>query len=166
MERAKPKNETEKKRKTKTKAEKEVLRRLIEQLELHHLPKQFYEDVLGLLRMFQYEISEKDAFALCMSILKIKQEVLNYCNITAIPKESLVKFSEMVCGDFLYTKLNSGTLSIDAVSSAGAITALSEGDIKVEFGETISASEQLSGLLQKMISMEGGDFSCYRRLVW
>lgn len=148
------------------KKEEEIILFLADKLEAHALPISFYEMVMIRLVNMSYKLSKKDRFALCISVLKMKENALNYCNITAIPKELYQKVAEMVCGDFLWTKFSSGTLDMDSIDFSGAITSLTEGDVKVSFGETSSDSDKFSALLQSMMSMEGGGLSSYRKLKW
>lgn len=148
------------------KVEKDVIKKLESQLELHDLTHEFYKNMIGILKNFKYKISEKDCFPLCISIMKVKQNILNYCNITAIPVESLVKFSEMVCGDFLFQKYCVGQLKVDDLDLSNVITSLSEGDVKVTFDSNASDSVKLEILLKNMIAMESGDFDCYKKLRW
>ncbi len=139
---------------------------LADKLELHGFPLSFYEMLIARIVNTGYVLTKKEEFALCLSVLKMKEAVLNYCNTKEVPKEVYQKFADMICGDFLYTKQQTGSLTLGDLDFSGAITSLAEGDVKVTFAENSSDSDKLSAWLQSMMSWKSGGLSCYRKLRW
>lgn len=138
-------------------------------LNTHDIPVEFYKMVVNILRDFKYKLSNKDEFALAMSILRVKERVLSYCNINILPYNILPKVAVMACGDFMFLKKRLGVLEIgelDFSSGSNNITSLTEGDLKVSFDVSLSESSNFDKLLNSMINLESGEFDCYRRLKW
>lgn len=140
---------------------------LQDRLETHELPTELYIMIYNIFISFGYKITEKDTFQICITVLKIKEKILSYCNTEIIPEGYLPKMATMICGDFLIQKRQSGNLDLkDLDFSDEGIATLKEGDLSITFDVDVSDYAKFDKLLDVMASIEDGDLLCYRKLKW
>lgn len=130
------------------------------------LTESFYEAVLKRLISLGYVPKEYDAWMLCFSIQKVENHIKNSCNTTSIPDGLFNVAVDMVCGEFLFAKKQTGTLELDEIDLTGAIKSIFEGDTTVQFVEGSSDEERFNSLLNYLLHKGDGDFVCYRKLKW
>ena len=130
------------------------------------LSESFYEAVLNRLVSFGYDLKEDDSFAVCFAIQKIENNIKNSCNTTDIPDGLFHVAVDMVCGEFLFTKKQTGKLELADLDLNGAITQIHEGDVTVQFASGSSDEEKFNSFLNYLLHNGEGDFVCYRQLKW
>lgn len=97
----------------------------------------------------------------------VTERVLNETNQTTIPEGLEYLAAEMVVGEYLNLKKNSGQL--DGFDADAAIKQIQEGDTNIVFalGAGSSTPEQrLDNLIAYLISGRTHEFIRFRRLVW
>lgn len=129
------------------------------------LSESFYEDILKRLVSFGYILKEDDAWLVCFAIQKIENHINNYCNITSIPNGLKNVAIDMICGEFLFNKKQTGQLNISNLDFDGAFTSIKEGDVQVNFGSS-SDEDKFNKMLNYLMHNGESDFICYRKIKW
>lgn len=124
------------------------------------------ECVLKRLESFGYNISEDDIWPLSYSIRTVENRIKNYCNTSSIPEGLFYVIVDMVCGDFLYTKKQTGQLELDNLELDTAISQISEGDTSVKFVDGLSNDDKLNNFIDTLKNPKEGDLICYRKVKW
>lgn len=89
------------------------------------------DDVINRLKQLGYTVTESDYDQIDFELEKIINYVMNYCNITVIPKILNKRIVDRVCADFLYNKKNSG--SLEGFNYETVIKSIKEGDTTVTY---------------------------------
>ena len=126
----------------------------------------FFEAVLKRLVSFGYDPKEDDSWMICFSAQKVENHIKNSCNIGEVPVGLFNVAVDMVCGEFLFTKKQTGKLELADLDLNGAITQIHEGDITVQFAGGSSDESKFESLLNFLLHHGEGDFVCYRKLKW
>lgn len=101
-----------------------------------------------------------DDFLITFILEKVSYEIKNNCNTSTIPQALEHTFIDMVCGEFLLIKKQSGKLlDFDAM-----VQQISTGDTSVSFDMSQSPEHRLDLLISFLMTRR--DFSCYRKLKW
>lgn len=123
----------------------------------------FYTDLLKRLESIGYVATESDAWMLSFSIQKVENDIKAECNTASIPDGLYFIAIDMICGEFLYSKKQSGNLAGFEVEQA--IKAVQIGDTNVQFGTSDSSSH--FDMLITFLRMNGrGEFASYRKIRW
>ena len=130
------------------------------------LSESFFESVLKRLVSFGYELKEDDSFVICFAMQKVENHIKNSCNTESVPNGLLTVAVDMVCGEFLFTKKQTGKLELADLDLNGAITSIKEGDVTVQFASGSSDQDKFDSLLNYLLHHGEGDFVCYRKLRW
>ena len=130
------------------------------------LSESFFEAVLKRLVSFGYVPKESDGWVISFATLKVENHIKNSCNTTDIPDGLIHTAVDMVCGEFLFTKKQTGKLELADLDLNGAITSISEGDISISFDADSSDEDKFNSLLNYLLHEGEGDFVCYRKLKW
>lgn len=145
---------------------KKVLANIITIMTNTSLSEQFYEAVLKRLVSFGYSLKEDDGWVICFAMQKVENHIKNSCNTTNVPDGLFNVAVDMVCGEFLFTKKQTGKLELEDIDLTGAITSIKEGDTQVNFGDGTSDEEKFNSFLNYLLHHGEGDFVCYRKLKW
>ena len=129
------------------------------------LSESFYEAVLKRLVSFGYTLKEDDSWLICFAIQKVENHIKNSCNTTDVPDGLFNVAVDMVCGEFLFTKKQTGQLEIADLDFDGAFTSIKEGDTQVNFGGS-SDEEKFDQMVNYLLHHGEGDFVCYRKIRW
>lgn len=130
------------------------------------LDSTFYEMVLKRLESLSYVIKQDDAWMIAFSIQKVENTIKNSCNTASIPNELYHVAVNMICGEFLNSKKQTGTLT--EFDLEVAVKQVQSGDTNVTFAVEKSASveQRLDALFSYLITNGRGEFACYRRIKW
>ena len=126
----------------------------------------FFNAVLQRLVSLGYSLKEHDDWILCFAMQNVENRIKNSCNITSIPEGLFNVAVDMVCGEFLSTKKQTGQLDIGNLNLDGVITSISEGDTSIQFAQGASDEERFNQLLNHLIHKGEGEFVCYRKIKW
>lgn len=113
------------------------------------------------------EVSDEDELLLGFIVDKITNKIISECNVNEIPAPLHPVWLDMVCGEFLFAKKQSGKLEeydFEAVEKQ-----IQEGDTSITFaiGEGDMTPEQrLDSLIAHLMNSGNGQFAAYRRLKW
>ncbi|MBS5822411.1 MAG: hypothetical protein KID00_00890 [Clostridium argentinense] len=131
------------------------------------LTEQFFTDVLLRLESLGYIIKVDDGWVISFSIQKIENTIKNECNVTLIPDGLYHTAIDMICGEVLFAKKQSGKL--EGFNLDAALKSVQAGDTTVTyaFGAGSKTPEQrLDDLLSYLLTNGRGEFACYRRIKW
>jgi hypothetical protein len=143
-----------------------ILTNILNVLRNTNLSEPFYEAVLNRLISFGYELKEDDCWILCFTMQKVENHILSSCNITSIPDGLFNSAVDMVCGEFLFGKNQTGQLDIATLDLSCVIQQISEGDTTVTFGDGTSDQEKFNYIINHLMTKGEGDFVCFRKLNW
>lgn len=115
------------------------------------------------LQMLGYEHDASEDCVLEYLIDKTAQTIKHTCNIAEIPQCLDYVWCDMVCGEFLNTKLTLGKLTSIQVNQIA--TKIKEGDTEVTFAAGTDPQKQLTSFFKKMAN-GNGQLIKHRRLVW
>ena len=130
------------------------------------LTERFFENVLKRLLSFGCELTEDDAYSVSFCSLKIENHIKNSCNVTSLPDGLLNVAVDMVCGEFLFAKKQTGKLTLDDLDLDGAISSIHEGDTTVQFTAGQSDEEKFNTMVNYLLHGGEGELVCYRRIKW
>lgn len=130
------------------------------------LSEDFYKTLLKRLVTFGYELQEDDSWILCFTAQKTENHIKTVCNTSSLPNELFYKAVDMVCGEFLFAKKQTGNLELANIDIDGAIKQISEGDVSISFVDGSSDEDKLNAFLNSLLRIEEGDLICYRKLKW
>lgn len=128
------------------------------------LSESFFESVLKRLDSFGYIVKDTDSWSLCFAIQKTENHIKNSCNTTEVPEGLFNVAVDMVCGEFLLAKNQTGNLDIAGLDLDGAVTSIKEGDVQINFDSASSDEDKFNTLVN--ILMNEGDLICYRKIKW
>ena len=131
------------------------------------LTEQFYTDVLLRLGSLGYVIKESDDWMISFGIQKVESNIKNECNVTLIPDGLYKTAVDMICGEFLFTKKQSGKL--EGFNLDAALKSVQAGDTTVTFAVgsgSMTPEQRLDSLLSHLMSNGRGEFACYRKIKW
>ena len=143
-----------------------ILASILPIIENTSLSESFGLAVLKRLVSFGYYPKEDDSWMVCFAMQKVENHIKSSCNVASVPDGLFNVAVDMVCGEFLLAKKQTGKLSIADLDLNGAITSIKEGDIQVNFGSGSSDVEKFDQFLNYLIHHGEGDFVCYRKLSW
>lgn len=129
-------------------------------------PESFFEAVLVRLVSLGYDLKETDGVELGFTIQKLENHIKNSCNTIYVPEGLFNASIDVACGEFLFTKKQTGRLEINNLDLTGVITSIKEGDTSVNFASGTSEDEKLTLFINLLMHSMDGDLVCYRRLQW
>lgn len=109
---------------------------------------------------------ETDAFALELTLEKVKGRICHACNLPEIPAGCMdAEIIDAVCGEFLSGKKATGALT--EIETDAIVKAITEGDTKVEFATgTTGEADTFSSYMKKLTTIDPAAIAAHRRLVW
>ena len=144
---------------------KKVLANILTVMTKTSLSESFSEAVLKRLVSFGYTLKDDDSWLICFAMQKVENHIKNSCNTTDVPDGLFNVAVDMVCGEFLFTKKQTGQLEIADLDFDGAFTSIKEGDTQVNFGGS-SDEEKFDQMVNYLLHHGEGDFVCYRKIRW
>lgn len=114
------------------------------------------------LRLIQLgvDIAEGDEEIMDFAVSKTTEHIKNVCNTDYVPEEAEYLAIDMACAEFIKTKATAGMLTDFDVQ--GALKAITEGDVRVEYDTSRGG---LEGLLD-VLNRGEADLYRFRRLCW
>ena len=132
--------------------------------------EEFIEKILQRLISFGYKPIEEDSWMITFCMQKVENHIKNSCNISEIPDGLIEIEIDRICGEFLFSKKQSGQLNADNGFDVDmAIKQVQAGDTNVTFavGEGSETLEtKLNTLISYLMNFGEGDFVCYRQIKW
>lgn len=128
--------------------------------------KCFVKSVLNRLTSMGYTPKDADAWEISFAMLNVENRINNSCNTTSLPDGLQTVAVDMICGQFLKIRKDSGRLELTDLDLSGAITSITEGDVSVTFDSNATDEQKLNQLISYLSTKGEGDFVCYRQLKW
>jgi len=128
---------------------------------------EFIDKVYKRLGSLGYAITESDDWAISFAIQKVENNIKNSCNVTSIPDGLNQEAIDMICGEFLFLKKQSGKL--EGFNLDAALKSVQAGDTTVTFAVgqgSMTPEQRLDALLSYLITKGRGEFACYRKIKW
>lgn len=129
----------------------------------------FVYDVGKLLESFGYTLQDGDDWLLGFCIQKVENSIKNECNVSSVPCGLKKVATQMVVGEFLFSKKGIGQLQGLNIDIDAAVKQIQEGDTSVTFafGDGSMTPEKRLDLLIAFLMQNGkSQFVRYRRLKW
>ena len=130
------------------------------------LTEPFFKAVMQRLISLGYKLQENDDWILCFAMQGVENHIKSSCNVTSIPDELSNVAVDRVCGEFLFTKKQTGQLTIKGLDLDGAIASISAGDTSVSFVSGATDDDRFNQLVNYLMTKGEGDFVCYRKIKW
>lgn len=131
------------------------------------LDESFFEMVLKRLDSFGYILDvSHDGWVIAFATQKIQSQIKNECYTTNIPDGLIATAVDMICGEFLFSKNQSGQLSIEGLDLDGAVSSIKTGDTSVNFDTGTSDEGKFLHLVDCLMNCGRGEFACFRRMQW
>jgi len=143
----------------------EAILTLLETLKVR-TSESFVTAVCNRLSTFGYTVTEDDEWLIAFCIQKVQVHICNSCNTLTVPDGLFYVAVDRVCGEILFSKKQTGQLSLDSLDLDGAITQIHEGDTTVQFASGLSDDEKFTLLVNYLMTEGEGDLVCYRKLKW
>lgn len=144
----------------------ELLQTIIKTMSNSSLTEPFFRAVLQRLISLGYKLEENDDWILCFAMQGVESHIKSSCNVTSIPDELSNVAVDRVCGEFLFTKKQTGQLTIEGLDLNGAIASISEGDTSISFVSGATDDDRFNQLVNYLMTKGEGDFVCYRKIKW
>jgi hypothetical protein len=143
-----------------------VLNNIIQIVSGSSLSEQFLLSVLERLESLGYTIKETDSWMISFSVQKVENTIKNECNITSIPDGLFNIAIDMICGEILFTKKQTGQL--ENFNLETALKSVQSGDTTVTFAieSSMTPEQKLNNLISYLLTNERGEFTCYRKIKW
>lgn len=127
------------------------------------------ELVLKRLEAISYAIKEEDAWMISFAAQKVENTIKNSCNTASIPDGLRLVAIDMVCGEFLYSKKQTGGL--EGFDFAPPTKSISEGDTTLSFAVggsdgALTPEAQFDALLGRLLNPPQDQLVAYRRIKW
>jgi hypothetical protein len=121
------------------------------------------EDVKQRLQSLGYTAVITDDWILGFCKDKVEAHIRNSCNVAEVPEGLRHIAVDMVCGEFLFGKKQSGqSIGIDFEA---VVKSIAEGDTTVTFDASVSPEAKYDALISYLMHSEV-DFAAYRRIKW
>lgn len=149
---------------------KPIIESIVKIINKKEVDDKFIEQILNRLLSLGYKPSEADSWMITFCIQKVENHIKNSCNISEIPDELKEIEIDRICGEFLFSKKQSGQLNTEnGFDVEMAIKQVQAGDTNVTFavGEGSETLEtKLNALISYLLNYGEGDFVCYRQIKW
>jgi hypothetical protein len=103
-------------------------------------------------------------------IAKVTEFITTFCNLSALPEQLKYHAIDMVCGEFLKVKKNSGQLNEKSgFDMTPVIKSITEGDTSYTYAigdGTLTTEQKLDKLINHLIDNAKKQLTAYRRLRW
>ena len=121
------------------------------------------EDIKQRLQTLGYTATPVDDWMIGFCKDKVENHIKNSCNVTEVPAGLQSISINMICGEFLFGKKQSGqSIGIDFEA---VVKAIAEGDTTITFDTSASAEVKYDALIAYLMHSEV-DFATYRRIKW
>lgn len=149
---------------------KPIIENIIVIINKEEVDEEFIEKILKRLISFGYIPNENDSWIITFCMQKVENHIKNSCNISEIPNELKEVEIDRICGEFLFSKKQSGQLNAEnGFDLEMAIKQVQAGDTNVTFavGEGSETLEtKLNTLISYLLNYGESDFVCYRQIKW
>lgn len=117
---------------------------------------------------YTYDKSKDKVILESFVIPKVENHIKNETNQLEVPEELKYVAIDMVCGEFLFAKKNSGQFGIADAKVESDLKRLTEGDVTYEYAitEGQSSDAKLDALINDLIHGHDDELITFRKLRW
>lgn len=144
----------------------EMILKILNMIPNNKYSKAFVESVINRLISFGCPPKDVDLWELSFIMLDVENRINNSCNTTSLPEGLQTVAVDMICGQFLMNRKNSGRLELSTLDLSGAITSITEGDVSISFDANSTDEQRFNQLINHLMTKGEGEFVCYRKLSW
>ncbi len=129
---------------------------------------QFIQRVNERLGSLGYEVNGDDNYSINFLANKVFNRITVECNLVEVPNDLEYIVIDMVCGEFLYNKKQTGGLN-DVFDLETAIKTIKTGDTDVTYAlgdGSETCEERLYKLIYHLMTYGEKEFLCYRKIKW
>ena len=144
----------------------EMILKILNMIPNCNFEKTFVESVINRLTSFGYLPKDVDLWEISFIMLDVENRIKNSCNTTSVPEGVYTVAVDMICGQFLMNRKNTGRLELSDLDLSGAITSITEGDVSISFDANSTDEQRFNQLINYLMTKDEGDFVCYRKLKW
>lgn len=119
-----------------------------------------------LLQLIGIKLSTDDESLISFCVKFAAQTVKNKCNVSEVPEGLKYATAYMACGEFLQMKHQTGTLDADSIDFDAAASALTIGDVRIDYPDGSNASSKVDTLISFLLTSKGSELACFRKLRW
>lgn len=100
------------------------------------------------------------------SVQKVENTIKNECNVTSIPDGLFNIAIDMICGEILSAKKQTGQL--EDFNFETALKSVQAGDTTVTYAieSSMTPEQRLNNLISYLLNYGRGEFACYRKIKW
>lgn len=127
----------------------------------------FFLGVLNRLESLGYTIKETDSWMISFSVQKVENTIKNDCNVSSVPDGLYSVATDMICGEFLFAKKQTGQL--EDFNLEAALKSVQAGDTTVTYAigdASMTPEQRLNSLISYLMTKGKGEFACYRKIKW
>ena len=128
------------------------------------------ENVKKFFAAINFTYSDSDDWMLMFCIEKTINTIKSECNTSSIPEGLMQVAVQMIVGEFLYNKKNSGqTEGFKDLDFSVAVKSIQEGDTNISFavGEgSLSPEQMINNLINYLLTSGKSQFVSYRKIKW
>lgn len=148
-----------------------LINNIIQFLNVSSLDIYFIAKVLKRLETFKYEfkVGTNDDWLIAFAISKVESHIKTVCNSNDVAENLIPIAVDRVCGEFLYSKLQTSQLTELSFDLETAIKSVQVGDTNITYavGEGSNTDEQkLNALIAYLVSKGESDIICCRKVKW
>ncbi len=107
-------------------------------------------------------VGEADGAAVLFAENKTEEHIKNVCNLDYIPAELEYLAVDMACAEYLKDRMTSGLM--EGFDARGALKAITEGDVKVEYSE--GSERTAADTLLAVLARGEADLYKFRKICW
>ena len=118
------------------------------------------------LKSFGYEFVDGDEIAIEYAEGKAIQYIKHFCNISEIPECLDYVLMDIICGEFLQLKRNTGQLT--SIQTDATVKSIQDGDTRVEYNVSYQTDPNgvFNEFVKSLINGHNEELLRHRRLVW
>lgn len=127
----------------------------------------FLLGVLNRLESLGYTIKETDSWMISFSVQKVENTIKNDCNVSSVPDGLYSVATDMICGEFLFAKKQTGQL--EDFNLEAALKSVQAGDTTVTYAigdASMTPEQRLNSLISYLMTKGKGEFVYYRKIKW
>ena len=144
----------------------EIVSKILNMMPDSNHSKCFVRSIINRLTSIGYTPNDMDAWEISFAMMNVENHIKNSCNTTSIPEGLQNTAVDMICGQFLKVRKDSGRLQVADLDLSGAITSITEGDVSITFDSNETDEQKLNHLISYLTTKGEGEFVCYRQLRW
>lgn len=130
------------------------------------ITSKYADDIINRLKFLGYEVTDNDVYSINFICEKVENHIKNVCNICEIPDGLKNIYVDMVCGEFLQFKHNTGQLADTNFDVDNALSSVTMGDVSMSFDKSASVAAKFASLIDMLINSGKGELLCYRKIRW